>query len=271
MRSLAAAAAVALSLLAPATAGAAEQLLETLTVDPDSRSVMSGTVTLKKGTRYVIEVTGTMQSTGNGGFGYKFDALYCYAGVGFDHEECEDERRDPANQTQRQSNWWLSAGPGEDWRLPDQFTTTSKPVGDTPVVAYDANHAYSMGFYPPADGPIKAVGDYGRFPDPNEQNTTTGSFTVKVFGEGPTPHPVAVAVALDDADGTCLRERRRGPRQERAIGQSTCSGNCRQLGSPGSWGSATRPSRSTSAASRSRPTSSRSSSTPGSRIPRASS
>jgi hypothetical protein len=180
---------LALMLAAPANAGAAAELLDTLTVDPDSRSVMSGTVTLKKGTRYVIEVTGTMKSTGMEGRGYLFDALYCYAGVNFDHEECEDERRDPNNKAHRNHNWWISAGPGDDWRLADQFTTTGKPLQDTPVVAYDPNHAYSTGFYPPADGPIKAVGYYGRFPDPNEQNDTSGSFTIKVFGEAATPSP----------------------------------------------------------------------------------
>src|SRR5688572_17739980 len=105
---------LALFLLAPAPAHGAEQLLDTLTVDPDSRSVMSGTVTLKQGTRYVIEVTGTMKSTGQEGFGYLYDALYCYAGVNFDHEECEDERRDPNNKTHRNFNWWISAGPGDD-------------------------------------------------------------------------------------------------------------------------------------------------------------
>src|SRR5687767_3326034 len=88
----------ALALLLPAPAGAAEQLLDTITVDPASTSVSKGTYQLVKGTRYVIEVTGLMESINtNGGYGHRYDALYCVSGIGFDHEECEDERRDPSN------------------------------------------------------------------------------------------------------------------------------------------------------------------------------
>src|SRR3712207_3541931 len=122
VRRLAAVLALSLSLLAPATAGAAEQLLDTITVEPASTSLAKGTYPLKKGQRYVIEVTGMMDSVNtDGGYGYRYDALYCVSGIGFDHEECEDERRDPKNRTLRNHNFGI--GTAGVWRRIDQFTT----------------------------------------------------------------------------------------------------------------------------------------------------
>lgn len=182
--------------LSAVPARAADEPLDTITVEAAGTSVVTGKVTLKAGTRYVIEVAGTMQSTGPEGYGYQYDALYCYAGVKFDHEECEDERRDPNNRTQRNANFVIGAGggsgPKDDWRISDQFTTTSKPPSDTPAVGYDANHVYTVAFYPPADGPIRGAGSFALNPCPTCQNTTTGSFTIKIFATAtaaPAPSP----------------------------------------------------------------------------------
>jgi hypothetical protein len=159
-----------------------------------------------------------MQSTGPEGYGYQYDALYCYAGVKFDHEECEDERRDPNNRTQRNANFVIGAGggsgPKDDWRISDQFTTTSKPPSDTPAVGYDANHVYTVAFYPPADGPIRGAGSFALNPCPTCQNTTTGTFTVKVFGPAaaapspsgspaPADKPCVTAAQLAFASKVC--------------------------------------------------------------------
>ena len=158
--------------------------------------MIQGSYQLKAGTRYIIEVSGTMDSTNtNGGYGYRYDALYCVTGVGFDHEEqCEKVRREPANRTYRSSDFKLSSGSvTDDWRLADQFLTNSKPAQDTPAVDYDPNHSYTLGLYPPADGPIKAQTFYAATSGcPSCTNSTTGTFTVKVFGEPPpttTPPP----------------------------------------------------------------------------------
>ena len=57
-------------------AGAAEELLDTITVPANSSTVIQGTYQLKVGTRYVIEVSGTMTSTNTqGGYGAAYDAL----------------------------------------------------------------------------------------------------------------------------------------------------------------------------------------------------
>jgi hypothetical protein len=180
------------ALVLPAPAIAAEELLDTITVPANSSTVIAGKYQLKAGTRYVIEVSGTEDSVNtNGGYGYRYDALYCVSGIGFDHEECEDERRDPHNRTLRASDFQLSSGSlTNDWRLADQFLTTSKPVGGQAAVDYDPNHSYTLGFYPPADGPIKAQTYYAATGGcPNCTNSTTGTFTVKVFGQPATTPP----------------------------------------------------------------------------------
>ena len=71
-------------------AASADVLLETITVDPGAPTLPPpGKVTLTKGTRYTLEVSGTDSVVGPQGFGYNYDALYCYGGIGFDHPECQ--------------------------------------------------------------------------------------------------------------------------------------------------------------------------------------
>lgn len=181
-------------LLAPANARAAEQLLDTITVPANSSTIVQGTYQLKAGTRYVLEVSGTMKSTNtDGGYGHGYDALYCYEEYVVQSTSCADARKDPSNRTLRAHDVHYSTGAAEDWRLPDQFTSTSKPATDTPAVDYDPNHTYVVGFYPPVSGPIKARTYYAYTGGcPGCTNSTTGSFTVKIYGEPPagtTPAP----------------------------------------------------------------------------------
>jgi hypothetical protein len=183
----------AVSLLcAAAPAGAAEQLLDTITVPANSPTVIQGSYALKVGTRYVIEVSGTMESTNTqGGYGARYDALYCINTINTESDQCTAARTDPANRQYRSFDFKLSSGTVEgDWRLADQFLTTSKPSGDQPAVDYDPNHSYTLGFYPPSAGPIKAQTYYAATGGcPGCTNSTTGTFTVKVFGEPPAPAP----------------------------------------------------------------------------------
>jgi hypothetical protein len=183
---------LALTLLLAAPAKGAEQLLDTITVPANSSTVIQGSYALKTGTRYVIEVSGTMESTNtNGGYGARYDALYCITTINTESNHCAEARSDPRNRTARSSDFHLSSGSATgDWRLADQFLTTSKPSGDQPAVDYDPNHSYTLGFYPPSAGPIKAQTYYAATGGcPSCTNSTTGTFTVKVFGEPPAPAP----------------------------------------------------------------------------------
>ena len=181
-----------LTLLAAAPARAAEELLDTITVPANSSTVIQGTYQLKVGTRYVIEVSGTSKSTNtDGGYGHGYDALYCYEEYNIQETSCATARQDPRNRTLRAHDFHLSSGTVEnDWRLADQFLTTSKPYGDQPAVDYDPNHSYTLGFYPPSAGPIKARTYYAATGGcPGCTNSTTGTFTVKVFGQPETTTP----------------------------------------------------------------------------------
>ena len=51
----------------------------------------------------------------------------------------------------------------------------------------------TAGLRPAAEGPIKGAGVPRRFPASTRQNATTGSFTLKVFGEPPATSPLAAA------------------------------------------------------------------------------
>ena len=221
-------AAVLAALALPVPALAAEELLDTITVPADSPTVISGKYELKPGTRYVIEVSGTMESTNTqGGYGARYDALYCITTINTESNHCAEARSDPGNHTARASDFHLSSGSvTDDWRLADQFTTTSKPFGDQPTADYDPNHSYTLGFYPPSAGPIKARTYYAATGGcPNCTNSTTGSFTVKVFGQPATTTPPPATTPPPPACASAAQVLARAAQ----CGNDTCSA-CRRFG-----------------------------------------
>jgi hypothetical protein len=226
--------ALAMTLTAASPASAAEELLDTITVPANSPTVIQGKYELKVGTRYVIEVSGTMESTNTqGGYGARYDALYCITTINTESNHCAEARSTPTNRTARASDFHLSSGSvTNDWRLADQFTKTSKPLGDQPAVDYDPNHSYTVGFYPPSAGPIKAQTYYAATGGcPNCTNSTTGTFTVKVFGEPPAPAPTPTpppATIQPPANPNCASAAQLLARTSQC-GNETCSA-CRKIG-----------------------------------------
>ncbi len=169
--------AVALLLALPVSAHAADGLLETITVDPAATTLTQGKVTLKEGTRYSLEVTGTQSVVGKEGFGFRYDALWCYEGVGFDHPEC-------SSPTRGDGEFMVAVGSDHPDAV-DRFQSTA-PHDRTRDLAYDPNHSYSMGFFPPQTGVLTAGGSDAwsqckAAPHPCE-DTVSGSFTIKIFG-----------------------------------------------------------------------------------------
>jgi hypothetical protein len=164
-------------LAAPACASAADGLLETITVDPASTTLTKGTVTLKSGTRYSLEVTGTQSVKGPEGFGFQYDALYCFAGIGFDHPECSPPSRGDGELM-------VTVG-SEHPDAVDRFQSFA-PHDRTKDLPYDPNHSYSMAFFAPQTGVLTAGGSDAwtqckAAPNPC-QDSVSGSFTIKIFG-----------------------------------------------------------------------------------------
>jgi hypothetical protein len=174
--------------LSAGPASAADELIETITVPAVTK--VEGKVALAQGTRYTLEVTGTMDSTGPEGYGYQYDAMYCVHGIGFDHPECETKRQDPKNHESRSAGFEIGAGADDRWATIDRFSSSSAPYTDTSlVVDYNAAHQYSVPFVAPASAPLRAGFSMAIHPCSGCQGTTTGSFTVKVFGPAAAPAP----------------------------------------------------------------------------------
>lgn len=181
---------VVAALLAAPAAADADELLDTITHDAAKRTVTVGTAPLTAGTRYVLEATGTKDSKSTeSGFGFRYDALYCYGGIGFDHEECV--RSGPSDHGHHDSGFRVAieGAAATAFRAIDGF--------GGPVVDYDPNHSYTVPFTAPSSGRL-AVGDDYAFgvcgPGSGCVNQTTGSYTVKIFGPAAAqPPPSATA------------------------------------------------------------------------------
>src|SRR3954453_2894715 len=116
--------------LAAAPAAGAANLLDTLTVDPGGSSFAVGNTTLEPGTRYSMDVSGTFQITGPEGYGFKYDGLYCYDGVGFDASvppQCPHSgSNDKSSRGQE-----IAVGVGSSLASADQFGSPGNPGHDT--------------------------------------------------------------------------------------------------------------------------------------------
>ena len=115
------------------------------------RAIVQGTYQLKAGTRYVIEVSGTMKSVNtDGGYGHGYDALYCFGNClrrppGISPEDTlrpvsdGDRSRPMASAAARSHSRWLACFASIAAfvsHAPETSTTvvgvTSLPSGSTP-------------------------------------------------------------------------------------------------------------------------------------------
>jgi hypothetical protein len=161
----------------PSAGAAGETLIDTITIDATADSTKTGTVTLKRGTRYRLEVTGTMTVSGP----LLYDAVYCY-GERTGGTQCDPPRRDCCIDGPGLSVRTSTAG--GHVRIDcnqDAPDTCSNATG------YQASHIYSVNFHPNNDGKLTAiVRNATSACDPAEcGETTTGSFTIKIYGPGP--------------------------------------------------------------------------------------
>ena len=172
-----------LLLAAAPVAHAQGPLLETLTVDPASSSPTVGTVSLKKGTKYTLEASGSASHVGPEGVGYHYDALWCYDWVKVASSSC--------NSTTQTRGETLFVGIGSDprWAVIDRFASELEPYTDqSHLQPYRADHVYTVDFYAPLDGPLRAGGIYAKG-CPGCQTTINGSYTIKIFGPASTSTP----------------------------------------------------------------------------------
>jgi hypothetical protein len=116
------------------------------------------------------------------GFGYRYDAVYCYEGIGFDHPECA--HTGPSDHSSHSSGFRVGIDGAAAYGAIDSFGNG--------IVDYDPNHSYSVAFIAPSSGKL-AVGDDYAFgacaPGSGCVNSTTGSYTVKIFGPAATSTP----------------------------------------------------------------------------------
>jgi hypothetical protein len=159
------------------TRAATGQPLETLTVDVAKSTVTQGTVDLKAGTRYQLQVSGTFTITGPSGGGFDYDALYCDGDFGFlpgTPPQCQ-----PPSQN---ANFYVGAGTSSLQEI-DHYQT---PQGTGIQLGYNPGHTYITDFYPPADGKLTAGGSDAFThckTDPTPcQDAISGTITIMIFG-----------------------------------------------------------------------------------------
>lgn len=161
----------------PPAGAAAEALLDTITIDATRDSTKTGTVTLKRGTQYRLEVTGTMTVSGP----YLYDAVYCY-GERKGGTYCNPPRRicciDGPGLSVRTSTGGGHVRIDCNQDAPDTCSNATD---------YRASHIYSVNYHPNNDGKLTAiVRNATSACDPAEcGETTSGSFTIKIYGPGP--------------------------------------------------------------------------------------
>lgn len=141
--------------------------LETLIVPAGTLEVTRGTVPLRVGTTYTLRVSGTYTNAGPEGYGFEYDALYCFDVVNYAENSCADHHR------------------AEDFRV----RTGSGPFRDVDAFGdegapYRSDHGYAVEFHPPADGVLEAGTYLARTHCTTCQTTTTGAITVVVEGPG---------------------------------------------------------------------------------------
>ena len=157
-----------LLILLGAPAGAQGAVLETLSIDPGRLEVTSGTVTLKAGTEYSLRVSGTYSNAGPEGYGYEYDALYCFDVVNFTENSCTDHHR--------AEDFKVRTGSSGAFKNIDAFGDDGAP--------YRSDHTYVVSFTPTATGALQA-GMYLAYTNCTTcETTTTGGLTVEISGPG---------------------------------------------------------------------------------------
>lgn len=174
-------------LLAAAPSAGAAALLDTLTVDPGASAPVAGTTPLHPGTRYGLEVSGVFQETGPEGYGFRYDGLYCYDGVGFDASAGPQCPHSGSNDRSNRGNQIaVQVGSGKA-APPDWFGTSSASPSAATQVPYDPNHSYSVPFYADKTGTLRAGGPNAFTPCPTCQTTFGGGpVVIKLFGPAPS-------------------------------------------------------------------------------------
>jgi hypothetical protein len=182
-RKLAAAAVGAVVLWLAPNAIAADQLLETVNVDPANTAVTTGPVQLKQGTEYQLQISGTF--TLANGFGQSFDedALYCFGDMGFVTPQCTPT-------PQRFGDFYIGSGSSSLKNI-DEY---QEPGGGGPQIGYGITHRYNVNFYPPANGPLIAGGTLAQSqcksgPNPCTTTISGGPITIQIYGPAATPPP----------------------------------------------------------------------------------
>ena len=171
----------------PHARAADEVLLETLTIDATTDSSRTGAVTLRKGTDYRLNVSGTMTVAGP----LRYDALYCYGGR-TGQPDCEP----PQHQEATTGGSGLFAGTTGSTLATrvDSFQTEPPPCCTT-AAPYAAGHSYSVAYHPDFDGKLRLVTRNGAANCSTAvcPETTNGSFTVEIYGPAPPPPTTTTA------------------------------------------------------------------------------
>ena len=169
------------------TGASAAVPLDTLTVDPAATSPTTGHVTLHPGTRYTMNISGTFQEVGREGYGFQYDAMYCYAGVGFD-ASAGPQCQHTGNNDHSNRGGDFGVRVGNVTGAPDDFGSASTPAPDQAgEVPYDPSHSYTFSFFAPQTGKLQAGGPFAFKPCPTcGTKISGGPIVIKIFGPGPS-------------------------------------------------------------------------------------
>ena len=178
-RAVAAAVVGVLALWLAPSASAANELLETVTVDAAATTVTRGAVQLNKGTKYELHVSGTFTLANGYGQSYDEDALYCYGDSGFDTPQCTPT-------PQRFGDFFIGSGSSSLQNI-DAYQA---PGGGGTPLGYSISHTYIVDFYPPADGPLTAGGYLAKYGCNGCTTSISGTITIEIYGpSAPPPSP----------------------------------------------------------------------------------
>lgn len=183
--------AAALTLWLAPSASAANQLLETINVDPANTAATSGTVELKTGIKYELHVSGTFTLANGSGQSFDEDALYCFGDSGFDSPQCTTSG---SPGPQRFGDFYIGSGSSSLKNI-DAY---QEPGGGGTQLGYSISHTYIVDFYPPAAGTLTAGGvlAYSHCKAPPNPCTTTltgGPITIQIYGPPPSSPPYSFA------------------------------------------------------------------------------
>ena len=184
------------------------RLLDTVKVDSADTTVTKGSASLSKGRTYTLRVSGTFSEVAANGIGYRFDALFCTVGLGAAKADCMDHPR--------AANFRVTTGENA-YKDIDLF--------GGPLQDYDASHAYTVRFNPPASGVLRAGMSRAYKPCASCAERANGTITVEVHGQA---HKSSGSGTSSGSSGSIGPAARRFPRIiRRATGQPACR-RCRE-------------------------------------------